>query len=107
MTKTGYNQILVSTTVYERLKAVATEHGLSLGKTIARLLENNGIDTGIDTLISKTNNQNLSRVPVQQTDPRQTSFSEREVIETVGSHLAGPAGVEPATPDLEGRCALH
>ena len=107
MTKEGFNQVLVSNVVYERLKTVATKNGLSLGKTIARLLENNGIDTGIDTPISRTNNQNLNRVPVQQTDPRQTSFSEREVIETVGSHLAGPAGVEPATPDLEGRCALH
>jgi len=104
MTKQGYCQVLLSVAVYDRLKAVATKNGLSLGKTIDGLLE---YRYGIDTHVSKLDNQNLIQPPVSKTNQNQTSFLQRERLEPVGCHMAGPAGVEPATPDLEGRCALR
>jgi len=104
MTKIGYNQVLVSNVVYKRLKTVATENGLSLGKTIDRLLE---YRYGIDTLGSKPDNQNLIQSQVSKTDRNRTSFAEKEGVGTLVPSKAGPAGVEPATPDLEGRCALR
>lgn len=62
MTKAGYRQVLVSVAVLERLKTVATENGLSLGKTIARLLESDCIDT-VSIPHNPVNNPSLEQEP--------------------------------------------
>jgi len=96
MTKIGYHQVLVSAAVYNRLKTIATENGLSLGKTISKLLEHQqGIDTRIDTPVSKPSNQNPTQIPIQQTDAKRTSFSEREGLGTVGSQWRARRDLNP------------
>ena len=62
MTKTGYNQVLVSTVVYKRLKTIATENNLSLGRTIAKLLESKSIDT-VSIPHNPVNNPSLEQEP--------------------------------------------
>ena len=62
MTKAGYNQILVSAMVYKRLKTIATENNLSLGRTIARLLESKSIDT-VSIPQIPVNNPSLEQEP--------------------------------------------
>jgi len=104
MTKVGFRQVLVSVATYSQLRTVAAANNLSLGKTITRLLENNGIDTSIDTPISKSINQNLGQPSTRQTSPEQNLFTEREVIETAGVYVAGPRGFEPRTSGSAGLC---
>ena len=69
MTKDGYAQVLVSNVIYDRLKSVAKDNGLSLGRTIARLLEN---QQSIDTVSIPQNPVNSSyNNDKAQVEPRQ------------------------------------
>ena len=99
MTKQGYAQVLVSTPVYDRLKTVAAKNGLSLGKTIDRLLE---YRYRIDTTALEPSHQNLTQAPIQRIEPNQAVFGEREGLETVGSQMAGPRGFEPRISGFAG-----
>ena len=40
MTKEGFAQVLVPVATYNQLKTLASENGLSLGRTINKLIEN-------------------------------------------------------------------
>ena len=92
MTKSGFAQVLVSVAVYDRLKTLASKSGLSLGKTIDRLLE---YRYRIDTTALEPSHQNPTQSSTQRIEPNQAVFVEREGLETVGSQLAGPRGREP------------
>jgi len=86
MTKQGYAQVLVSAPVYDRLKSVASKNGLSLGKTIDKLLS-------IDT------------VSIPQICVNPTSVDQDPELQYCRAMLkeAGPAGFEPATTDSGGQ----
>ena len=92
MTKVGFNQVLVSTTVYERLKTIATENGLSFNKVILKLLDNPSIDTGIDTTTQIGNNQRPIQFLGPKMEQNQTYFVEKEGVGTLVPSMAGPAG---------------
>jgi len=70
--------------------------------------------TGCEDMNETAQNRNWFASENLEGVSRQPRFPERIVVAARAADraesrefVAGPAGVEPATPDLEGRCALH
>ena len=87
MTAQSYTHIRVSVELHVRLKTLAQERNVSLNRLISE---------SVNTMLTRNSQQTPN-----QTNPNQTVFS------NTGRNMAGPAGIEPATPDLEGRCAFR
>ncbi len=110
MTKQGYTHIIVPKSLHNQLKTLAQQNGISISQLINQLINisinvslNIGINTSINTTQLNKPNPSFPQAPIKQKSQKQTAFTKREGMETVGCHrMVRPPGFEPGIAGLEG-----